>query len=386
MHDDGSVVRVLASTRQRLAARAFDFLATFLVAMVAVSPIYVFLHVADSSTSTSAILGLVVPVLIFGMAGPVLLRIGTIAQWGCTVGQRVAGIRVVREEDGIRPPGWRRSGRRYALPRSAQTFGLISDSWEQRNDKRLGQCMHDRRAKTVVVQAQAPPAAAETGGLAALASPDSGSPAAHDHVRRWEKRERVRRIALGSAIGLLGAVVLVSPFVAGRLAAAEPSRGEPAFEVSTFYEDAARFEVRSGTRSATFERTAFKVLDDEKGCLAGATSEQVRNVLRENRCTGRIEVAFQTTEGVLVSSHILRFPELGYANEAERSLRHTDLRFVPGGPIDPPGGAHSGRLGSPDRYVVSTTAVSPRQPDAASKARNAFVLMHAPTVSTILWL
>lgn len=227
---------------------------------------------------------------------------------GCTVGQRVAGIRVVREEDGIRPPGWRRSGRRYALPRSAQTFGLISDSWEQRNDKRLGQCMHDRRAKTVVVQAQAPPAAAETGGLAALASPDSGSPAAHDHVRRWEKRERVRRIALGSAIGLLGAVVLVSPFVAGRLAAAEPSRGEPAFEVSTFYEDAARFEVRSGTRSATFERTAFKVLDDEKGCLAGATSEQVRNVLRENRCTGRIEVAFQTTEGVLVSSHILRFP------------------------------------------------------------------------------
>lgn len=171
---------------------------------------------------------------------------------------------------------------------------------------------------------------------------------------------------LGSAIGLLGAVVLPTPFVAGRLAAAEPSRGEPAFEVSTFYEDAARFEVRSGTRSATFERTAFKVLDDEKGCLAGATSEQARNVLRENRCTGRIEVAFKTTDGVLVSSHI--------------------LRFVPGGRIAPPGGAHSGQMGSPDRYVVSTTAVSPRQPDAVSKAKNAFVLMHAPTVSTILWL
>lgn len=305
---------------------------------------------------------------------------------GCTVGQRVAGIRVVREEDGIRPPGWRRSGRRYALPRSAQTFGLISDSWEQRNDKRLGQCMHDRRAKTVVVQAQAPPAAAETGGLAALASPDSGSPAAHDHVRRWEKRERVRRIALGSAIGLLGAVVLVSPFVAGRLAAAEPSRGEPAFEVSTFYEDAARFEVRSGTRSATFERTAFKVLDDEKGCLA-------RRDQRAGPQRPAGEQVYRPDRG-RVPDHGRRagqqphpaFPRTGLCQRgrAEPAAHRPALRS--GRPDRSSGGAHSGRLGSPDRYVVSTTAVSPRQPDAASKARNAFVLMHAPTVSTILWL
>ncbi|MES9536414.1 RDD family protein [Actinomadura sp. NPDC000600] len=372
----------MASTRQRVAARAIDLLVAFLMVLAAVSPVYAVVLLSDGSSS-AATAWAAAPLVITGMAGPPLLRVGGIVRWGCTLGQRVAGIRVVREEDGTRAPGWRRSFRRYVLPRSASPVPLISDPWVYRKDDRLRQCLHDRRAGTVVVRAQAPPAPKETGGLAALGSPSpAGLP---DHVHRWEARERKRRIALGSSLGVLGAAVLSAPFAAVLMTGPSAVSG-PAFEVETFYDDATRFENRFGGRSETYERTAAEVLDDEEGCLAGATSEQARAVLRRTGCEGRIEIAFRTTDGVLVSSHVLKFHDRASAAGAQRLLRHTDLRFVPGGRVDPPGGALIGQVGTRDRYLVATTAVSARRPEAAAKAKNAFLLIHVPTLNVILWL
>lgn len=382
-------MRVLASTEQRLAARVVDGAVAFVVVMAGLSPVYVVgLFFEDASFSWMAWVG--IPAVFLGVFAMVLLRVGGIARWGCTVGQRVAGIRVVRQEDGMRPPGWHRSFKRYALPRGSSSIPLITDPWEHRKDGRLGQCLHDRRAKTVVVLAQAPPAPAETGGLAVLGSSGSGAVGV-DHVRRWERRERRWRIALGSIAGVLGVTVLAAPVVIGLTAGRASSGGAssgggPAFEVNTFYDDDIRFENAFGGASETYERTAAKVLDDEKGCRAGATSEQARGVLREAGCEGRIEIAFKTPDGVLVSSHVLRFADPGAASDAARRLRHTDLRFVPGGDLEPPGGAQVGQVGSQDRYVVATTAVSPAQPDAAGKAKNAFRFIQAPTLSVILWL
>lgn len=179
--------------------------------------------------------------------------------------------------------------------------------------------------------------------------------------------------------------VLAAPIVIVLVAAGPSASGSgPAFEVNTFYDDDIRFENAFGGRSETYERTAAKVLDDEEGCRAGATSEHARGVLAG--CEGRIEIAFRTTDGVLVGSHVLRFADPAAASEAARRLRHTDLRFVPGGDLEPPGGAQVGQVGSQDRYVVATTAVSPAQPDAAGKAKNAFRFIQVPTLNVILWL
>lgn len=378
-------MRVLASTGQRLGARVIDTLAAFTVVMAGLSPLYA-LGLLSDGASSSMTAWVVIPTAFLGVVSMVLLRVGGIGRWGCTLGQRVAGIRVVRHEDGMGPPGWRRSFTRYVLPRSSSSFPLITDPLEQMNDRRLGQCLHDRRARTVVVQAQAPPEPEETGGLAALRSPGSGTTAPSDHVRRWEKRERGRRIMIGSAVGVLAAAILVSPVVMVLVPFGSSSIGGPAFEVNTFYDDDVHFENAFGGRSATYERTAARVLDDQKGCLAGAMSEQARGVLRGAECEGRIEIAFTSTEGVLVGSHVLRFPDAASARQAGRALQHTDLRFVPGGPTDPPGGARIGDVDSRDHYVVATTAVSPAQPDAAAKAKNAFTFIHVPTLNTILWL
>ncbi|MFA1543133.1 RDD family protein [Actinomadura monticuli] len=374
----------MASTRQRVAARAVDFLVAVLVLLAAVSPVYAFVFLAEGFSS-SQMLWVAVPVTLLAMVGPALLRVGAIARWGCTLGQRVAGIRVVCVEDGTRPPGWRRSFRRYTLPRASSSVPLITDPWAHRKDERLGQCLHDRRAKTVVVRAEAPPAPVEAGGLAAL-KPSGSVASSTDHVRRWERRELRWRVAIGSVAGVLGVTVLAAPVGIPLMAAGSSAEGSAAFEVNTFYDDDVRFTNAFGGRSETYERTAAEVLDDEDGCRAGATNERARGVLRQRGCEGRIEIAFRTAGGVLVSSHVLRFGDTAAARDAARLLRHTDLRFVPGGGVDPPGGAQVGQVGSEDRYVVATTAVSPAQPDAAGKAKNAFRFIHVPTLNVILWL
>ncbi|GAA1862613.1 RDD family protein [Actinomadura bangladeshensis] len=312
-------MRVLASGRQRLAARAVDSLAAFVLVMAGLSPVYVFgLLFDDASFPWMTWVG--IPTAFLGVFSMVLVRVGGIARWGCTLGQRVAGIRVVRQEGGLQPPGWRRSFRRYALPRSSSSIPLITDPWEQTHDRRLGQCLHDRRARTVVVRAQAPPVPAESGGLAVLRSSGPGTAVSGDHVRRWERRERGRRIAIGSAVGTVAAAVLAAPVAVVLKPSGRPSTGDPAFEVNTFYDDDLHFENAFGGRSATYDRTAAKVLDDEEGCLAGAMNERARSVLRGAECEGRIEIAFKSTEGVPVSSHVLRFPDAASAHRAGRAL------------------------------------------------------------------
>ena len=380
---DGRVVRVLASTRQRVGARVVDVLVALLALVTALSPFYTVVLMSDGFRASAGI-WVALPVVLVAMAGPVLLRVGAIARWGRTLGQRVAGIRVVRKEDGTSPPGWGRSLRRAALPRSSSSFPLITDPWEQRNDQRLGQCLHDRRADTVVVRAWAPPAPVETGGLAAL-GPSEVPAAHHGHVRRWEERERRVRVALGSAVGVPAAALAATPFVLA-FASGTSSFGGPAFEVTTFYDDDIRFRNAYGGRSETYERTAAEVLDDEAGCLAGATTGAARSALRTAGCEGRIEIAFRTADGVRVSSHVLKFPDAASARAAARQVRAEELRFVPGGTTDPPGGARIGADDSADRYLVVTAAVSPARPDAAERAKNAFLLLHGATVRTIFFL
>ncbi|XVQ11284.1 RDD family protein [Spirillospora sp. CA-255316] len=379
-HDDERVVRVLASTRRRVAARLVDLLATCLTAMAALSPAFAFaIWGGDSSSAVMAVsLG---TAMVFAFAAIVLLRVGRLVWWGCTVGQRVAGLRVVLKDDGTRTPSWKQSFSRWAVPQYAQgIIPLLSDFWTHKQDKRFGQCVHDQKAGTVVVLAQAPPAPARSGGLTALRSTESPPPPDDVHVRQWERRERTRRIVLGSAVGIAATAVVATPLVFGYMQA----RG-PGFEVNTFYDDDLRFENRRNGIAVAYERTAAKVLDDEKGCLAGATTGQARSVLRQAECEGRIETAFRTTDGVLVGSHVLKFPDAQAAATARQRLTFTDLRFTPGGRIDPPGGAHIGQVGAQDRYVVVTMAVSPRQAEAPVKAKNAFALIHAPVLGTIVW-
>ncbi|WP_089327449.1 RDD family protein [Actinomadura meyerae] len=383
--EDGRVVRVLASTRQRVAARVVDFVVAAVVLLVVVSPMYLSVFLAEDASS-SQLLWVAVPAMLLAIAAPALLRVGGIARWGCTLGQRVAGIRVVCREDGTRAPGWRRSFQRYGVSRSTSSVPLFTDPWAHRSDERLGQCLHDRRAKTVVVRAEAPPAPEEeTGGLAALGSSVPVVPST-DHVRRWERRERRWRIAIGSITGVLGVAILTAPVAIPLIATGSVPGSGPAFEVNTFYDDDIRFTNAYNGQSETYERTAAEVFDDENGCRAGATTEQGRGVTRRLGCEGRIEIAFKTPDGVLVSSHVLKFGDAAAAREAARQLRHTDLRFVPGGDTEPPGGAQVGQVGSQDRYVVATTAVSPPRPDAAARAKSAFRFIHAPTLSVIIWL
>jgi hypothetical protein len=355
-HHDDRAVRVLAGTRRRVAARLIDLLATGLTVMAVLSPAFaITLWTGDSSSAL--MVATLAPAMVLAFAAIVLLRVGRLVWWGCTVGQRVAGLRVVLKDDGTRKPNWKQAFSRWMVPLNAQgAIPLLSDFWTHKQDKRLGQCVHDQKAGTVVVLAQAP-----------------------DDARAWERRERRHRIVLGSVVGVAAAVV-ATPLVFGYLEA----RG-PGFEVNTFYDDDIRFENRRNGVGVAYERTAAKVLDDEKGCLAGATTEQARSVLRQAGCEGRIETAFRSADGVLVSSHVLKFPDAPSAATARQRLTFTDLRFTPGGRTDPPGGANIGQVGDEDRYVVVTMAVSPKQPEAAVKAKNAFALIHAPVLNTIIW-
>jgi len=373
------VVHVLASTRQRVAARIIDWAAFILTAIaVLAGPIALAVAVGPDSFGT-----FVLPVIIAGLVLDFLaigaLRVGRLAWFGCTVGQRVVGLRVVLMEDGTTKPGWRQAYRRWAIPQNNQFIPALSDFLAHRRDKKYGQCLHDRHAGTVVVRVQPPLVPVKTSGLKKLTKSDEAPALVPDAA--WARRERWHRIILGSVIVIPLAAAVVTPPLLSYLASRPP-----AFEFETFYDDRVRFTNRYNGIGVTYERTSASVKDDAKGCLAGATTEQARAVLRRLKCEGRIEAAFRTTDGVLVSSHVLKFPSPSAAARAKDGLAHTDLRFVPGGPTSPPGGAQVGKVGDEDRYVVVTMAVSPKQPDAELKTKNAFSRMHAPVLNVIVWM
>jgi hypothetical protein len=351
-------VRMIAPTRRRVAARIIDLLALLMAMMAAISPSFLLtLWIEDTSSDLMLVVIGAGLVLAFGVH--IVLRVGRLVWFGCTVGQRVAGIRVVRLADGAERLTWREAFRRWALPRGREIIPMLGDVWDHLRDDELGRCLHDQRAGTVVIL----------------------------DPRREEPGVRARRIALGSVIGITAVALVLGPTVGGNLSRGRTISGEPRFELTTFYDDDMRFENRFGRRAETFVRTAEQVLDDAEGCLAGATGEVARAVLREAGCDGRIEAAFRTPGGVRVGSHLLRFPDPAAAASAAGRLKHTSLRFVPDGPADPPsGGARVGAVGAEDRYVVVTAAVSPDQPEAAAKAENALIMLHTPVLNTIIFL
>ncbi|MFG2091409.1 MULTISPECIES: RDD family protein [unclassified Spirillospora] len=152
---DGGPVIVLASGRQRAAARLIDVVA---VAMAMMAP---------QSLLMGGIIGLdghEIPAgLMMAMALAALLvmiwlclflRVFRLVLWGCTVGQRIAGLRVVRLAD-LRFPGWKESFRRWQPTWGSHVSpgtGPWSDLLAYRRDERTRRCLHDRAAGTVVIR------------------------------------------------------------------------------------------------------------------------------------------------------------------------------------------------------------------------------------------
>ncbi|XVQ07698.1 RDD family protein [Spirillospora sp. CA-255316] len=358
--EDDRPVRVIAGSGRRVKARIIDLLLTvYLVPGGLLALFLTLMLLTGTAEDLEWVAGIfIAPVLVTLF----LLRVARLAWSGCTVGQRVAGLRVVRLEDGVRRPSWRQSLKRWMIPRSQAIIPLLDDIRAHEQDQRLGQCLHDRNAGTVVVLARA------------------------------TARERAHRIVLGSTLAILMAAIPLAPLGAAYLTIAPAIRklpaeggGEPAFTVDSFYGKEIRFTRQIGDRVAIFDRTSANVLDSEQGCLAGAVHEAARTVLRQARCEGRIEAAFTTTDGALVSGHVLRFPDAASAVAARQRLKHTDLRFTPDHRTAPKDGSYIGRVGDESRYVVATSVISPKQVNGVQKADNALHLMHSETLVTIIW-
>ncbi|MFD0851392.1 RDD family protein, partial [Actinomadura adrarensis] len=158
--DGGQPVHLLASTRRRVVARLLDMGVAYIATMATVgSAMAVALLSPDFEFAQMAWVVLTAMVLTF--VASTLLRVARLVWWGCTVGQRIAGIRVVQEHNGLRPT-WRQAFNRWVVHNRMIMIPLLNDVVRHRRDQRLGQCIHDRQAGTVVVMAQAPPPAART--------------------------------------------------------------------------------------------------------------------------------------------------------------------------------------------------------------------------------
>lgn len=173
-----------ASTRRRVAARICDTALGLAVCSLGLSlPQVMFVALGGEPGGVLVALTMVVFAALFG--GWFFLRVVRLVWWGCTVGQRIAGIRVVQHEDG-RPPAWGRAFRRWTLPRGKSDLALVTDLLAHRDDKALGQCLHDRRARTVVV----------------LTDIEDGFA---------RERERRRRFVLGGVVAVLAVASIAVP-------------------------------------------------------------------------------------------------------------------------------------------------------------------------------
>ncbi|MEO3799398.1 RDD family protein [Nonomuraea sp. B1E8] len=360
-------VLLVASAPRRIAGRLLDLLV--LVAAWGVTVITVMLAPsvpAHQITGGGPIAVLTVVIVVIA-GSSVFLRIILVAWWGCTAGQRIVGLRVVHHPGGTPARGWSTAWRRWLNIRSLHS-DPVDDLWTMLEDRDLRRCGHDVRAGTVVVRAQAP------------LLPGTWPPVPD---RSWVIAERLRRAGLVTLLGLAGlALVAVATVPAVQRQIEELQR--PPFALATFYDERTEFSVRSPTgRSGGFRRTAGRVLDDEAGCQAGGAGDQERRLLRRLGCLGRIETAFVTSDGVVqASGHLLRFADAGAARAAAGRLSWTDLRFVPGGPADPPGKVRGGLVDHNDRYVLVTSVLAPKG-TPQEEAKNALVLLHAPTLNVI---
>lgn len=383
--DDVRPVLRVASFPRRLAGRLLDICAVLtsfaLIFCVAVFvPLMVWHRLPDALIVT-----LMVTMVTAGAASFLVLRIGLLAWWGCTVGQRIAGTRVVDRSDGALVRGWRRAFRRWFIMRGRHSLGPLEDAWRMFGDPELRRCDHDRKAGTVVIVA--PAVAPAASGLGPDGVPSSADP---DRISATARRERTCRVALAAALGAAVLTIAASATVPPLRKKIGEAQGPP-FAVDTFYDDRRHFDVRSPTgRTGTFDRTAGRALDGADGCRSAGVDGRVRGLLAELGCQGQVEVAFQTSDGVVrATGHVLKFADASAASRAAGRLRWSDLRFVssgPPGPPGPPGTVRGGMLDHTGRYVVVTSVVAPKGPGTAEKAKNALILLHTPTVNTILFL
>ncbi|HEX2314568.1 MAG TPA: RDD family protein [Thermomonospora sp.] len=154
--DPGRTVLVLADTRSRVLARLVDLWAiTLLYLSVVAVPTLVNVLYVDVDGSAEVLPYLVMVMLAVVLIGWFFLRVVSVARFGRTLGQRVTGIRVVGRRDGG-PVRWGQAFRRWIIPSTAPQstlFPVVGCYFVQRADERLGQCLHDKYADTVVVQA-----------------------------------------------------------------------------------------------------------------------------------------------------------------------------------------------------------------------------------------
>lgn len=159
---NGRPVRILASGGRRVTARLIDTLVvTPLTMMMPEAMLMVVLFkVADTDSGlTRFAMGVAVSGgFVSAIGGWFLARVVRLVRYGCTVGQRIAGIRVVRLKDGVRDPSWSQALRRWMVPwgsaigRGPLTpFGDLMAYWR---DNRTRQCAHDQKSETVVVLTQ----------------------------------------------------------------------------------------------------------------------------------------------------------------------------------------------------------------------------------------
>lgn len=148
----------LATAGQRFLARLLDTLVLGVIwalALAATGALQSAIDDPDNPDVGKSVLSAIIAfVLYFGYEGAMLARDGQ------TLGKKAARIRVAMLADGDVPrgKGWTRAAV-YALPGIAYPvvvgalFWLLNSLW-QLWDKPFHQCLHDRAAKTVVVEAR----------------------------------------------------------------------------------------------------------------------------------------------------------------------------------------------------------------------------------------
>ncbi|MFC5182768.1 RDD family protein [Actinomadura harenae] len=147
--EGGRPVLVVAGVTRRVVGRVLDVVvmgaAVALIALVATRVMEV-----AGPKGAAAVMGVMT---VADMAVVLLLRTGALALFGWTVGQRLAGTRVVDAGTGEPFRGWRAAaGRRY-VRRSRASLGVLDDLLSLTSDRALRRCDHDRRAGTIVVRA-----------------------------------------------------------------------------------------------------------------------------------------------------------------------------------------------------------------------------------------
>lgn len=151
----GGPVIVLASGRQRATARLIDVL-TVMPAVMAPQTLLMaaIIGLDDRRISFGLMMAMALAALLVMIWLWLFLRVVRLVLWGCTVGQRIAGIRVIRLDD-LRFPGWKEAFRRLQ-PTWGSHFspgtGPWSDLLAYRGDERTRRCLHDRTAGTVVIR------------------------------------------------------------------------------------------------------------------------------------------------------------------------------------------------------------------------------------------